>query len=125
MAVILVVEDDAFLREVAETTLQGWGHKTLAASDVEEALPIVESSQHIDALFTDICLKENAHGGVDIAQRAAELRPDLHVLYVTGHLLTGKVRARFVEGAGCLRKPYTEDQLRSAIESMFAPKGEQ
>ncbi len=124
MAVILVVEDDAFLREVAETTLQSWGHKTLGASDVDEAIPILESAQAIDALFTDICLKEEAHGGVDIAQRAIALRPGIRVLYATGHLLTAKVRARFVGGANCLRKPYTDEQLQQAVTSMLQPPDE-
>jgi CheY-like chemotaxis protein len=38
MAVILIVEDDAFIREIAEMTIQGWGHQALLGSDVDEAL---------------------------------------------------------------------------------------
>ena len=40
MAVILIVEDDGFLRDDAETMIQGWGYDILSASDVDEALPI-------------------------------------------------------------------------------------
>ena len=50
MAVILIVEDDVFIREVAEMMIQDWGHQTLSASDVNEALVILRSTQHIDAL---------------------------------------------------------------------------
>jgi len=38
MAVILIVEDDGFLRDDAETMIQSWGHDILSASDVDEAL---------------------------------------------------------------------------------------
>ena len=38
MAVILVVEDDVFIRQAAEMMIQDWGHDTFAASDAGEAL---------------------------------------------------------------------------------------
>ena len=54
MAVMLIVEDDVFIGEIAELLIQDWGHRTLSASDVDEALSLLRSPQHIDALFTDI-----------------------------------------------------------------------
>ena len=73
MAVILIVEDDVFIREVAEMMIQDWGHQTLSASDVDEALSFLRSPQHIDALFTDIYLKTAVLGGCDLARQAIEL----------------------------------------------------
>ena len=58
MAVILIVEDDAFIRETAELIIGDAGHQILSASDVAEALLILRSPQHVDALFTDIYLKK-------------------------------------------------------------------
>jgi CheY-like chemotaxis protein len=46
MGVILVVEDDVFIREIAEMMIQDWGHDTLAASDAGEALAFLRSAQH-------------------------------------------------------------------------------
>jgi hypothetical protein len=43
MAVVLIVEDDVFIRAVAEMMIQDWGHQTLSASDVEEALSLLRS----------------------------------------------------------------------------------
>ncbi len=40
MAVILIVEDDVFIREIAEMMIQDWGHQTLSASDVDGAVAI-------------------------------------------------------------------------------------
>lgn len=120
MAVILVVEDEEFTREIAVMMIQDWGHRTLAASDVGEALSLLRSPQHIDALFTDIYLKTVVLGGCDLAHQAIELRPNLRVLYTTGNSITDKVKALFVKGTHFLRKPYTPDQLQDSVEVMLA-----
>ena len=75
MAVILIVEDDVFIREIADIMIQDFGHQTLAASDVDEALLLLRSPQPIDALFTDIYLKSTVLGGCDLAVQAIALRP--------------------------------------------------
>jgi CheY-like chemotaxis protein len=120
MAVILVVEDEVFTRQIAEMMIQDWGHDTLSASDADEALSFLRSSQHIDALFTDIYLKDSVLGGCELAHRAVELRPHLRVLYTTGNFVTEKMKALFVEGTKCLCKPYTQDQLQHSVEALLA-----
>ena len=120
MAAILIVEDDVFIREIAEMLIQDWGHQTLAASDVDEALAILRSPQHIDALFTDIYLKTLVHGGCDLALQAIALRPGLRVLYTTGNSMSDKMKALFVEGAYFLRKPYAQYQLQNSVEELLA-----
>ena len=120
MAVILIVEDDVFIRDTAELVIRDSGHQILSASDVEEALFILRSPQHIDALFTDIYLKKAVLGGFDLAREAIKLRPGLRVLYTTGNLITDAMKALFVEGTHCLRKPYSDYQLQASIEGMLA-----
>jgi CheY-like chemotaxis protein len=119
MAVIMIVEDEVFIREIAELMIQDWGHHTLSASDIDEALALLRSPQHIDALFTDICLKTAVLGGYELAHQAMKLRPKLRVLYTTGNLITEKIKALFVEGAYFLRKPYSEHQLKHSIEELL------
>src|ERR1700722_2162991 len=120
MGVILVVEDDVFIREIAEMMIQDWGHDTLAASDAGEALTFLRSAQHIDALFTDIYLKNSVLAGWVVAHQAIELRPNLRVLYTTGNFVTDKMKALFVEGTQCLEKPYTQRQLQQCVTAMLA-----
>ena len=120
MAVILIVEDDAFTRDMAEMMIQDWGHHTLLASDVDEALSLLRSPQHIDALFTDIYLKTAVLGGCDLARQATELRPELRVLYTTGNTVTDQMKALFVKGTHCLVKPYAEHQLQASVENLLA-----
>ena len=120
MAVILIVEDDVFIREIAEMMIRDWGHQTLLASDVDEALSILRSPQHIDALFTDIYLKDFVLGGCDLAHQAIKLRPGLRVLYTTGNSMTDKMKALLIEGAHFLRKPYAQYQLQNSVEKLLA-----
>ena len=47
MAVILIVEDDFFIRELAEMTIQDLGYETLSVGDVDEALLLLRSPQHV------------------------------------------------------------------------------
>jgi CheY-like chemotaxis protein len=120
MAVILIVEDDAFIRELAEMTIQDWGHSTLAAGNVDEALALLIAPGCIDALFTDIYLKTAVVGGCDLAHRAIVLRPKLRVLYTTGNFVTDKMKTLFVKGTQCLRKPYTQHQLHHCFATLLA-----
>lgn len=119
MAVILIVEDDVLIRYDAETMIQEWDHCTLLASDVDEALSLLRSPQHIDALFTDIYLKKAVLGGYELAHEAIKLRPKLRVLYTTGNSISDKMKALFVEGSHFLQKPYTQQQLQSSVEELL------
>ena len=121
MAVILIVEDDVFLRDDAEEMIRDWGHDILSASDVDEALSLLRSTQRIDALFTDIYLKRAVLGGYELARQAIELRLNLRVLYATGSTLDDKMRTLFVDGAHFLQKPYTRIQLQNSVEVLLAP----
>ncbi len=120
MAVILIVEDDVFTREVAVMMIQDWGHHALSASSVEEALVLLRSPQNIDALFTDIYLKKEMLGGCDLAHLAVKLRPNLRVLYTTGNAITDQMKALLVEGTHLLPKPYAPEQLHHSVDEMLA-----
>ena len=84
------------------------------------ALVFLRSDQRIDALFTDIYLKDSVLGGCKLAHQAIELRPKLRVLYTTGNFVTDKMKALFVEGTQCLCKPYTQHQLEDCVAALLA-----
>lgn len=120
MAVILIVEDELFTRELAGICIEDWGHSVLFAGTVEEALLHLRSGQPIDALFTDVYLNAVVFGGCDLAHEAKTLRPDLRVLYTTGNSATDQLKARFVRGAHFLGKPYTPKQLHASVDGMLS-----
>jgi CheY-like chemotaxis protein len=100
--------------------IQDWGHETLVASDVDEALLLLRSPLRIDALFTDIYLKAAVLGGCDLAHLALVLRPNLRILYTTGNSLTETMRALFAKGGHFVGKPYTQQQLHDSVDEMLA-----
>lgn len=120
MAVILIVEDEVFTRELAGACIEDWGHSVLFAGCVDEALSLLRSSQPIDVLFTDIYLKTAVFGGCDLARIATALRPDLRVLYTTGNSATEHLKSLFVAGAHFLGKPYTPNQLHASVDGLLA-----
>src|ERR1700746_3301234 len=87
MATILL-EDEDQVRVLAESYLEEQGHTVLTAASKDGALAILASDQPVDLLFADLGLKEEADGGIDLAVRAAEIRPGLKVLYTTGRIVT-------------------------------------
>ena len=120
MATILIVDDEVFIRGMSELMVQDLGHETLVANGVDEALVHLQSPTPIAALFTDIRLKSNALGGFELAQQAIAFRPELRVLYTTGSSMTDQMKARFVENAHFMQKPYTPAQLQNAMEELLA-----
>ena len=120
MAIILVVEDDVFIREMGEAMISDWGHLVLSACDVPEALAHLRSSHHIDALFTDVNLKAEKRGGCDVARQAILLRPGLRVLYTTATRDSVGMQALFAVGTHFLPKPYSEAQLSLSVQNLLA-----
>ncbi len=117
MAIVLVAEDEDHVRVLAEGIIQEMGHETLSARTVKEATTLLEADQHVDLLFTDIMFFGELHGGIELAQEAVRLRPNLLVLYTTDDEVTDGMRAMFVERSAFLPKPYTPEQLiRSVTE---------
>ena len=119
VAAILIVEDDEQVRVLAESILQGTGYNTLTAATVQEALTLVNGDAVIDVLFTEIDLdgESRTHGGLDLAKAAVQRRPHLSLIYTTGNGVTDGMRALFVEGFAFVSKPYTSQDLVSAVHN--------
>ena len=116
---ILVLEDDEQVRVLAESCLQGEGFTTLSAGTAEQAIALLEASDPIELLFTDLGLQGDPQAGLAIAAKAAELRPGLKVLYTSGQGVTDGMIALFVEKSEYLPKPYTVDQLIATLRIKF------
>ena len=84
-AAILLVEDESAIRELMASYLSELGYHVLAASDGGEALAHIEGQSDFELLLTDIVLPGGLSGFV-LAERARICRPEVKVLYVSGHL---------------------------------------
>ena len=115
MATILIVEDEAQIRSLAQSFLEEQGHKTLSAATTDEALAILAGQYAVDALFVDIILNGDMQAGIELAKRAVELKPGLKVLYATGLTVTDDMKTLFVPGSAVLEKPYTVNELLTSL----------
>jgi DNA-binding NtrC family response regulator len=119
VAAILITEDEAQVRVLSESFLQDQGQRTLSAASPEEALALLDETDDIECLFTDIELRGNVQAGLDLAQAAVKKQPGLRVLYTSCHVLTDGMKALFVENSAFLPKPYTIDQLQAILTIEF------
>ena len=117
---ILVVEDDADLRQLAVRLLQSLGYQVVEAADGAEALAALESDRDIDLLFTDVVLTGGMNGRA-LAERARALRPGLRVLYTSGYTENTVVHhGRLDAGVELLQKPYRKAELARKIHNALA-----
>ena len=126
MAGILVVEDDEQVRTLAVTILEEAGHQTLSAASTTEAESIISSDAKFDVLFVDVTLVddsdagfEDRYAGLDLALAAARFRPGVRVVYTTGLGLKEGMISLFVEPNVFLTKPYSREQLVSAVVNVL------
>jgi CheY-like chemotaxis protein len=116
---ILVVEDDADLRETVITALGQLGYRALAAANAAAALRILAGPEHVDLLFTDVMMPGGTLGPA-LAKRARELRPDIEVLFTTGYaennVLAGTAG---LSSADMIHKPYRNEDLATRIRHVL------
>ena len=118
---ILVVEDDASLREVTCEFLQSSGYTVISAELSREALHLAESHNGpIDLLLTDLIMPKM--NGRELATRLIKARPGMKVLYVSGYadgILRAGVHGPLEEGLAFLQKPYTRRMLTRKIREVL------
>jgi len=114
---ILIVEDDALVREYVVTQIGNLGYKTLAASKATEALAIINGPDPIDLLFTDVIIPGGLNGR-QLATEALIRRPGLKVLYTSGYTENAIVHhGRLDAGVLLLPKPYLSSDLARMIQT--------
>ena len=88
MAKVLIVEDEAMVLVLAESVIQSAGYETISAASLSEATALVSSQDgHLDLVFTDINLGDDAEGGVQIGHLVRKQRPAVPVLSTGGAIL--------------------------------------
>jgi signal transduction histidine kinase len=118
---ILVVEDDALVRDYVVTQIRRFGYHTLAASNAAEALAIIDIGEHIDLLFTDVIMPGGMNGR-QLAAEAIKRREGLKVLYTSGYTENAIVHhGRLDAGVLLLPKPYISSDLARMIRTALAP----
>ncbi|MET3445594.1 PAS domain S-box protein [Ralstonia sp. 1138] len=116
---VLVVEDDAKVRETVVDLLSGLGYAVLKANNAEQALAVIESGVHIDLLFTDVVMP-GAVRSTEMVRRALQTLPALKVLYTSGYTQNAIVHGgRLDPGVELLSKPYSRQQLAFKLRQVL------
>jgi PAS domain S-box-containing protein len=120
---ILVVEDDALVRNYVTAQLANLGYKTIAVPDSRAALALVDKGEEFDLLFTDVIMPGGMNGR-QLADEVAKRRPGIKVLYTSGYTENAIVHhGRLDEGVLLLAKPYRKAQLASMLQQALQEKG--
>jgi signal transduction histidine kinase len=115
---VLIVEDDPAVRVLVSQVLSELGYAFVEAGDADSALPIIESSQRIDLMISDVGLP--GMNGRQLAEIGRQIRPDLKVLFITGYAEHAAVRGGFLDpGMQLITKPFTFDLLTSKVREMI------
>ncbi len=113
---ILVVEDEAFVRDVTCEILRSAGHKVRTATNASEAESIFFGFKHqVALLLTDIVLPGDS--GRVLAERLCRVSPALRVLFMTGYAEQMDVDPR--HPWSCLAKPFAAATLLRQVESLL------
>jgi len=115
---ILLVEDEAAVRQFTQAALSEAGFRVIATKSGPECLRAAEFVlESVDLLISDVVMPEM--GGSDVAARLLERRPALKVLYVSGYPDKVLLQSRKTEtGLNFLQKPFKLQELISKVEEL-------
>ncbi len=121
MWTILLVEDEESVREVTRYVLESAGYLVLEASSPEEAMATFHGFEGtVSLLLTDMVMP-TMNGG-ELAARLRELRPNLHVIFMSGYASATRLHSGFELPGWYLQKPFTTGVLLSRVaEALSLP----
>jgi CheY-like chemotaxis protein len=113
---VLLVDDDAAVREVTARILQDLGYGVLEAGSGGAALDVLDREAAIDLLLVDFAMP--GMNGAEVAREVQARRPGLPVLFITGYADTEALAAG---GGRILRKPFVERELAARLRALLQP----
>lgn len=116
---VLLVEDEAAVRELVNQLLQMTGYTVLVADDAAKALEMAATHQgEIALVLTDVVMPQMS--GRQLAEQTARFRPDMKVLYMSGYTDDAVVRHGVLdESMAFLQKPITPEALARKVREVL------
>jgi two-component system, cell cycle sensor histidine kinase and response regulator CckA len=115
---ILVVDDEAAIRDVTKTSLESHNYKAITASDGIEAIALyAEHRDEISIVLTDMVMP--SMDGITTIRTLRKINPDVKIIAVSGLSSPDKVNTAYDMGIKAfLSKPYTASQLLQTISTV-------
>jgi nitrogen-specific signal transduction histidine kinase len=116
---VLLVEDNGDIREIAREILMRQGYTLLDAADADQALRLSKAHPGpIHLLLTDVVMP--GIGGRKLAEQLSSARPEMRVLYMSGHTDDAIVHSGVLHGdLAFLRKPFTPLGLARKVRELL------
>ncbi|MEM8644236.1 MAG: response regulator, partial [Pseudomonadota bacterium] len=108
---ILIVDDEADIRELISGILEDEGHGTRLAKDSDETLQVIEERRP-SLVILDIWLQGSRLDGLDLLEEIKKAHPDLPVIIISGHGNIETAVSAIQRGAyDYIEKPFKADRL--------------
>lgn len=113
---ILVVDDEAVIRELLSDILEDEGYPVESRPNAPAALEALEQDEDFVLLFTDIMMPDM--DGIELIRRARQMRPSLVPIVMTGFATLETARAAVREGAyDYVLKPFSLSEVKMAVSN--------
>jgi signal transduction histidine kinase/ActR/RegA family two-component response regulator len=115
---ILLVEDDAQLRELITEILTGRGYDVQVMEGIDGLEAVLESNAKCDLLVTDVVMPRMS--GPEVAARVTRRWPGIKILYMSGYTADAMVRHGILDwGLSFLQKPFTPSVLAAKVREVL------
>lgn len=116
---ILLVDDEAIIRDMATDLFQRMGYTVYTASDGFAALERFQELQgEVGVVLLDFSMPRM--GGLECLERLRALKPDIRVLFSSGYDLAHELHDHRIPGTwGFIQKPYRISELEEAIQTIL------
>jgi CheY-like chemotaxis protein len=122
---ILLVEDDAMVRDQIARRLEVLGYGVAAAPDGHEALRLINGGDPFDLVITDVMMPGGLNGW-QLGQRIRDIRPRIPVLFISGFSDDANEKDSSADaGFHLLRKPFGQRELDDSIRQALATRQDQ
>jgi two-component system cell cycle sensor histidine kinase/response regulator CckA len=112
---ILVVDDQAMVRRMAQRLLSEWGFRVFEADSGEEAMEVLQTAKHpVQLVMVDVVMP--LVDGVQVTRRIQEQWPNQRILYMSAHPAEVLAQYGLTElNVPFLAKPFTRDELLTKV----------
>jgi two-component system cell cycle sensor histidine kinase/response regulator CckA len=117
---VLLVEDEAMVRAVAERALARQGYTVLTAENGEAALELLEKTGRPDLLISDVVMP--SMDGPTMVRHVRKRYPDLPILFMSGYAEEQLRKSIDLDNVAFLPKPFSVQQLAEAARAVLAAK---
>ena len=118
---VLVVEDQAQVRDYTVAVLKEYGYRVIQAENASEALLFCERErERVDLVLTDVVMPNVS--GRELANRLEKLRPGIKVLFMSGYTDNAVMHHGVLEkGAEFIQKPFSPEELAGKVRAVLGP----